>query len=66
VGLLHASDDAIFDYAAEHDEIVVTADTDFPMMLAVRRAAAPSVVLLRHVTELPRHEHAALLIANLP
>jgi predicted nuclease of predicted toxin-antitoxin system len=66
VGLLHASDDAIFDYAAEHGQVVVTADTDFPIMLALRRVAAPSVVLLRHVTELPRQEHGALLIANLP
>lgn len=43
-----------------------TADSDFPMMLALRRAGRPSVVLLRHVTHLPRSVQAALLVANLP
>jgi hypothetical protein len=34
--------------------------------LAARGSAAPSVVLLRHVAELPWREHEALLIADLP
>src|SRR5690625_4984614 len=66
IGLLHASDEAIFEQAIEQDYVVVTADSDFPMMLAARGACKPSVVLLRHVTELPRDEHSALLLANLP
>jgi predicted nuclease of predicted toxin-antitoxin system len=45
--------------------IVVTADTDFPMHLALRRATSPSIVLLRGVTELSPDEHARLLVANL-
>jgi hypothetical protein len=45
---------------------VVTADTDFPMMLALRGVSGTSVVLLRHVSELTREEHARLLTANLP
>jgi len=45
---------------------VVTADTDFPLMLALRGVSGPSVVLLRHVSELTREEHAGLLTANLP
>ncbi|MGH3589171.1 MAG: hypothetical protein ACRDQ0_22915 [Pseudonocardia sp.] len=36
------------------------------MLLALRRATSPSVVLLRHVNELSRVEQGALLIANLP
>jgi predicted nuclease of predicted toxin-antitoxin system len=64
--LPHASDEAIFAYAARDAYVVVTADSDFPMMLAVRHAAAPSVVLLRRVTELRPRAHPALLIANLP
>lgn len=66
IGLLSATDDAIFDHAVENGYVVVTADSDFPMLLAARRAARPSVVLLRHVTELAKNEHTALLIANLP
>jgi hypothetical protein len=39
--------------------IVVTADTDFAVHLALRRATNSSVVLLRRVTELAPDEHAA-------
>lgn len=66
VGLLTSSDDDIFDHAARHGFVVVTADSDFPMMLAVRSAAAPSVVHLRHVAELRTEDQASLLLANLP
>ena len=45
---------------------MVTADSDFPMMLALRRVRAPSVVLLRHVTSIRPSEQTALLVANLP
>ncbi len=66
VGLLAASDAAIFDHAATSDGVVVTADSDFSMLLAARGSARPSVVLLRHVAELPMQAHADLLIANQP
>lgn len=64
--LLAASDDDILARAASDGYVVVTADSDFPMMLATRRASRPSVVLLRHITNLPRHHHSDLLLANLP
>lgn len=66
VGLLRASDDEILELAARNAYVVITADTDFPMMLALRGADRPSVVLLRQVSELSREEHARLLTANLP
>ena len=66
VGLLTALDSAIFDHAAAEGYVLVTADTDFSMPLAARRAARPSVVLLRHVAELRPDAHADLLVANLP
>jgi predicted nuclease of predicted toxin-antitoxin system len=66
VGLLRASDSEIFQFAASSGYVVITADSDFPMMLALRGVDRPSVVLLRHVSELPREEHARLLTANLP
>jgi predicted nuclease of predicted toxin-antitoxin system len=46
--------------------VVVTADTDFSMLLALRRAPLPSVILLRRVSELSPDDHGRLLLANLP
>jgi len=66
VGLLTSSDEEIFYHAARGGFVVVTADSDFPMMLAVRSAAAPSVVHLRHVAELRNEVQASLLLSNLP
>lgn len=66
VGLLRATDEVIFDHAADNGMTVITADSDFPMLLALRQARVPSVVLLRRVAELPPAEHVALLLANLP
>ncbi len=66
IGLLGASDLVIFDRAAKDGDVLITADSDFSMLLAARGSAGPSVVLLRHVAELPWHEHKALLLANLP
>lgn len=66
LGLLNASDSAIFDRAVTDHLAVVTADSDFGMLLALRRASSPSVIRLRHVAELPPDAHVALLVANLP
>lgn len=65
LGLLTASDDEILDRAAADGSVVVTADSDFPRLLALRRARSPSVVHLRAVGELAPDVHAALLIQNL-
>lgn len=64
--LVTATDDATFDRAAEDGLVVVTADSDFGAMLALRRTTSPSVVHLRHVAELVAERHADLLVANLP
>jgi predicted nuclease of predicted toxin-antitoxin system len=66
VGLLTAADDVIFDHAVEHRLAIVTADSDFAQMLALRQAATPSVVQMRHLAELSPDDLAALLVANLP
>src|SRR5262245_8707040 len=69
LGLLTASDRTILDLAelAEAEGfIVVTADTDFPTMVALSGAPMPSVVLLRGVAELTPELHGQLLVANLP
>ncbi len=51
VGLLTDLDSTIFDHAATNGHVVIKADTDFSMLLAVRGAARPSVILLRHVAD---------------
>lgn len=66
LNMLRASDEAILDRAAADGDVVVTADSDFGMLLASRQSAEPSVILLRHVNELRPPAQAALLIANLP
>jgi len=66
IGLLTASDDLILSTAEDEHYTVITADSDFPMMLALRRATTPSVVHLRHINELTWQNQGALLTANLP
>ena len=66
LNLLTADDITIFDRAAADGFVVVTADSDFGALLALRRAAAPSVIHLRHVEQLSPSDHAALLVANVP
>ncbi len=63
--MLTASDEQIFDHSATHDLAVITADSDFAMLLALRRASTPSVVLLRDTADRPPEVHASLLLDNL-
>jgi len=65
-GLQAVPDDEIFERAKNEARIVVSADTDFGTLLALRREREPSVILLRN--ERGRHpgKQAVLLLANLP
>ena len=64
-GLLVAADDDILEWAGANETVVITADSDFAMLLATRRAQTPSVILLRDVADRPPAAHAQLLIDNL-
>ncbi len=67
VGLLTAADQAILDYAAANELVIISADTDFGELLAISRGAVrPSVVLLRSADRLTPEQQATLLAANLP
>jgi predicted nuclease of predicted toxin-antitoxin system len=65
LGMHAASDEEIFDRAAEGDRVVVSADTDFGTLLAIRKQTAPSVILFRHGSQHRPADQAALLKANL-
>ena len=65
LGLGRASDDALLTYAAHDGRVIVSADADFPMLLAHSGASSPSVILLRSSDKLTPVQQALLIQANL-
>lgn len=65
LGLAAADDATIFEYAERDRRVIVSADTDFGTILALRNTTCPSVILFRGATPRNPSGQVALLLANL-
>ena len=60
-----APDATVLQRAREHDQVLVSADTDFGTLLARTGAGRPSVILIRRSSARRASELATLLLSNL-
>lgn len=65
LGLERAEDRELLTLAVDEDRIVVTGDTDFGTLLAMRRATVPSLVLFRARHMSRAEQQAAVILRHL-
>lgn len=66
-GMQAADDDStIFEFAAREQRVIVSADSDFGTLLALREETKPSVILFRGTIHRRTEKQVALMLTNLP
>lgn len=65
LGLQAADDVEVFEKAAQEHRVIVSADTDFGALLALRQQRRPSFILLRRSTGRRAMQQVALILNNL-
>ena len=66
LGMGASDDEDIFDQAARSGRVVISADTDFATLLALREVERPSLILFRRGADRRPMQQLELLVANLP
>ena len=64
-GLQAAADDEVFARASDEQRVLVSADTDFGTLLALRQGTRPSVILFRGSSPRRPTDQASILLANI-
>jgi predicted nuclease of predicted toxin-antitoxin system len=65
-GLHAAEDPVILERAGLQERVVVSADSDFAMLLALSRSSKPSFILFREVDIIRAQDYASRILESLP